>query len=96
MPFVRFTNGGFREVRAALRRIVAIALVPVVLALSVMAAKRVHANRSAPLKKIEATYKYERNAHNNYFVYASAQSWYKIEVLFHFAACAEEAVSRLP
>ena len=82
--------------RAALRRIVAIALVPVVLALSITAAKRVHANQSAPLKKIAATYKDERNAHNNYLVYASARGWYKIEALFHFAACAEEAVSTLP
>jgi hypothetical protein len=85
-----------REVRAALRRIVAIALVPVVLALSLTAVKRVHGNRSATLKKIEATYEYERNAHNNYLVYAFAQGWYRIEALFHFAACAEEAVSRLP
>jgi hypothetical protein len=70
--------------------------VPVVLALSITAAKRVHGNRSDMLKKIAATYKDERNAHNNYLVYASAQGWYKIEALFHFAACAEEAISRLP
>jgi hypothetical protein len=89
-------NGGFREVRAGLRRIVAIALVPVVLALSITAAKRVHGNRGATLEKIEATYKYERNAHNNYLVYASARGWYKIEALSRFAACAEEAISRLP
>lgn len=82
--------------RAASRRIVQIALLPVVLAFSITAAKRVHANRSAMLKKIEAAYKYETNAHNNYLVYASAQGWYKIETLFHFAACAEEAISRLP
>ncbi len=81
--------------RAALRRIVAIALLPIVVALSITAAKRVHANRSAALKKIEAIYKDERNAHNNYLVYASGQGWYKIEALFHFAACAEEAISRL-
>jgi hypothetical protein len=83
-------------VRAALRRIVQIALLPVVLALSITAAKRVHANQSAMFKKIEATYKYERNAHNNYLVYASARGWYKIEALSRFAACAEEAISRLP
>jgi hypothetical protein len=83
-------------VRAALRRIVAIALLPIVVALSLTAAKRVHANRSAMLEKIEAIYKVERNAHNNYLVYASAQGWYKIEALFHFAACAEEAISTLP
>jgi hypothetical protein len=83
-------------VRAALRRIVAIALVPVVVALSITAAKRVHANRSAPLKKIAATYKYERNAHNNYLVYATGRGWYRIEVLFDFAARAEEAISTLP
>ncbi len=81
--------------RAALRRIVAIALLPIVVTLSITAAKRVHANRSAMLEKIEATYKYERNAHSKYLVYASGQGWYKIEALFHFAACAEEAISRL-
>jgi hypothetical protein len=27
------------------------------------------------LEKIEATYKYERNAHSNYLVYASGQGW---------------------
>ena len=47
------------------------------------------------LEKIEATYKYERNAYSKYLVYASGQGWYKIEALFHFAACAEEAISRL-
>ena len=82
--------------RAALRRIVAIALLPIVVALSITAAKRVHANRSAMLEKIEATYKYERNAHNKYLVYASEQGWYKIEALFHFAACVEEAISTFP
>ncbi len=82
--------------RAALRRIVAIALLPIVVALSITAAKRVHANRSAALKKIEAIYKDERNAHNNYLVYASGQGWYKNEALFHFAACAEEAISKVP
>ena len=81
--------------RVVLRRIVQIGL-PVVLALSVIAAKRVHANRSALLKKIAATYKYERNAHNNYLVYASGQGWYKIEALIHFAADAEGAISKLP
>jgi hypothetical protein len=89
-------NGGFREVRVAFRRIVAIALVPVVLALSITAAKRVHGNRSATLKKIEATYKYERSVHNNYLVYASGQGWYKIEGLFHLAARAEGTISTLP
>jgi hypothetical protein len=89
-------NGGFREVRAGLRRIVAIALVPVVLALSITAAKRVHGNQGATLKKIEATYKYERNAHHNYLVYASAQGRVTIEAFFHFAARAEEAISTLP
>jgi hypothetical protein len=83
-------------VRAILRRIVQIALLPVVLALSITAAKRAHADRSDTLKKIEATYKYERNALSNYLVYATGQGWYKIEALFHFAACAEEAVSTLP
>ena len=82
--------------RVALRRIVQIGLLPVVLALSVTAAKRAHANRSAPLKKIAATYKYERNAHNNYLVYACEQGWYKIEALIHFVAGAEEAISKLP
>jgi len=48
------------------------------------------------LKTIEATYNDERNAHNNYLVYASVQGWHKIETLFHFAACAEEAISTLP
>jgi len=47
------------------------------------------------LKRIEATYRGERNAHNNYLVYASEQGWYKIEGLFHLAARAEEAISRL-
>jgi hypothetical protein len=83
-------------VRVALRRIVQIGLLPVVLALSVTAAKRVHGNRSTMLKKIEATYEYERNAHNNYLVYASAQGWYRIEALIHFVARAEEAISTLP
>jgi len=83
-------------VRAAWRRIVAIALVPVVLALSITAVGRVHGNRSAMLKRIEAAYKYERNAHNNYLVYASAQGWDKIEALIHFVARAEEAISTLP
>src|SRR5216683_3131188 len=44
-------NGGSQEVRAALRRIVAIALLPIVVTLSITAAKRVHANRSAMLEK---------------------------------------------
>jgi hypothetical protein len=82
-------------VRDALRRIVALALLPVALAISITAAKRAHGNPSAMLKKIAAVYKGERNAYNNYLVYASAQSWYKIEALLHFAACAEEAISRL-
>ena len=51
--------------KAALRRIAAIVLVPVVMALSITAAKSARANRSAPLKKIAAAYKYESNAHNN-------------------------------
>ena len=82
--------------RAGLRRIVAIALVPAVLALSITAAKRVHGNRGATLEKLEATYKYERSAHNNYLVYAFAQGRVAIEALFHFAARAEETNSTLP
>ena len=78
----------------ALRRIVALALLPVALAISITVAKRTHGNQTATLKKIEATYEYERNAHNNYLVYASAQR--KIEALFRFAARAEEAISTLP
>lgn len=82
--------------RDALRRIVAFALLPVALAISITAAKRAHSNPSAMLKKIAAVYKDERNAHNNYLINASGQGWYKIEALSRFAVRAENAISRLP
>ena len=82
--------------RAALRRIVAIALLPVVMGLSVTAAKRSHDNRNAMLKEIAAAYKVERNAHNNYLVYASAPTRRVLDSLIHLAVRAESAIPTAP